>query len=87
MPVLPPQLDVNIALTSALAPKVTSVATYPNGIELCFSQYMDISNINTDNISVLISEQTISRSVYSLNNEKIFNDDSVEYATVFKFVP
>lgn len=43
LPVLPPQIHVNIPLVSTAAPAVSSAAAAPDGVTVCFTQYMDVA--------------------------------------------
>ncbi|MBR3996707.1 MAG: hypothetical protein IKI93_00005, partial [Clostridia bacterium] len=45
LPVPPPQLDVNIAMTSTAAPTVLSAGAASDQIRVVFSQYMDIAQM------------------------------------------
>ena len=43
LPVLPPQIHVNIPLVSTAAPGVSAAAASPDGVTVCFTQYMDVA--------------------------------------------
>ena len=40
LPVPPPQLEVNIAITQVAMPEVKSAKAYEDGVEIEFSKYM-----------------------------------------------
>ena len=48
LPVPPPQMAVNIPLVSKAAPTVSETAAAPNVIKVRFSQYMDISQLQSE---------------------------------------
>lgn len=53
LPVLPPQLDVNIPLVSYEAPKVEEISAKSDGVYITFSKYMDESTVIPDNFELL----------------------------------
>ena len=81
----PPQTDVNISMVSTLAPAVESVVAFTDGIEIHFTQYMDISAINNSNIVVKVGSEVVSGTFRALNAED--NGEGTKYASVFEFVP
>jgi len=52
LPVPPPQLDVNVAMTSYEEPFVSSVNAYRTGVDISFSKYMKSQMLTADNIMV-----------------------------------
>ena len=87
LPVPPPQMEVHYSMTSLDLPTVENVNVYADGIEIRFSQYMDISSINSSNIVISQNGTTVEGKFYPLDAEDSFKNKSVEYATAFKFVP
>lgn len=71
LPVMPPQLDVNIPLVSYTAPEVESVLAKTDGIYITFSKYMDESTLSKNNFSITDYEgKAISFTVEKLDSEK-----------------
>jgi hypothetical protein len=76
LPVAPEQLDVNIALTSNVAPYVESAARTTEGIYIVFSKYMDESTLAADNFLVnayesgSASEQPLALTIRLLDSEE-----------------
>lgn len=87
MPVPPPQTEVHADLVSNAAPEVKSVSVYSTGIRIEFSQYMDMSSVNTSNVSVLSDGVPVSGIIEPLNSEPSFEDPQTEYASIFMFAP
>ncbi len=52
LPVMPPQLNVNIPLVSYAAPEVESAIAKTDGIYVTFSKYMDESTLNEGNFAL-----------------------------------
>ncbi len=82
----PPQLDVNIALTSYANPYVTEVKAYERGINISFSKYMRTATLTPDNIKVISNGATITGTIELLDAEYGFNADE-EFASRIRFVP
>ena len=53
LPVLPPQLDVNIPLVSYTAPVVEEISAKSDGVYIVFSKYMDESTVVPENFELL----------------------------------
>ncbi len=87
LPVPPPQTEVHVAMVSKSAPEVKSVNAYNDGIRIEFSQYMDIGSVNTDNVTVVSNGKSVSGRIEAANAETSFDDENVQYASVFMFVP
>ncbi len=87
LPVPPPQMEVHVAMVSKSAPTVKSVNAYNDAVRIEFSQYMDIDSVNTDNVTVTSGGAEVSGYIEPLNAEASFEDESVEYASIFMFVP
>ena len=87
LPVPPPQMEVHVALVSTANPEVKSVNAYTTRLRIEFSRYMDIGSVNTDNVTVTVDGVPVSGTITPLNSESSFDDPSVEYASIFTFVP
>ena len=86
LPVPPPQLEVNIGMTSYAVPTVTRVNAYEQGIDIAFSKYMRPLTLNTTTISVSKDGSTVVGRIALLNEEE--NPTMGEgYASKIRFVP
>lgn len=85
LPVPPPQLDVNIAMTQNSQPEVRNVHAYDDGVDIEFSKYMLPNTLTTGNILVAINGNAIDGTVEILNAEN--NVNGVSYASKIRFVP
>lgn len=86
LPVPPPQLDVNVAMTQSTPPTVKLMRGYESGITINMSKYMRPATLNTTNLTVTRNGMAVKGSIDILNSEKEPNGDS-EYASKLKFVP
>lgn len=87
LPVPPPQLEINIPMSQAVAPYVVSATGSSSGILLEFSKYMKPATLTADSrIFVTCNGTKIGGSVEMLNLEE---DPYVQqkYASKIKFVP
>ncbi|MBQ8015807.1 MAG: leucine-rich repeat protein [Clostridia bacterium] len=87
LPVPPPQLEVHYSMTSLDAPEVECINAYSDCVEIRFSQYLDISSVNSSNIIITSNGNVIQGTWSPVNAEESFNDSSISYASVFRFVP
>lgn len=87
LPVPPPQLEVNIAMTQNKQPEVVSARAYEDGIEVEFSKYMQPDLLNTENIFVTKNGETAAGSVKLLNEEQSYEGKAETYASKVRFVP
>ncbi|MBQ8767388.1 MAG: Ig domain-containing protein, partial [Clostridia bacterium] len=86
LPVPPPQLEVNIGMNSLSAPEVEYVNVYNDGVEIRFTQYMNIDSINSTNIVITSNGTTISGDFEAIDSG--FNyEETEEYAKTFYFTP
>ena len=69
LPVPPPQLDVNIAMTQLLQPSVKSASAYEDGVEMEFDKYMLGSLLTTQNIIVMADGVPVEGRIEMLNEE------------------
>ena len=87
LPVPPPQLEVNIPMSQAVAPYVESAMGVESGITLVFSKYMKPNTLTkSKHVTVTVNGNNASGDVELLNTEENpFNKE--EYASKIKFVP
>lgn len=85
LPVPPPQLDVNIAMTQNSQPEVRIVHAYDDGVDIEFSKYMLPNTLTTENIFVSANGNTANGTIELLNAEN--NANGVSYASKIRFVP
>ncbi len=86
LPVPPPQLEVNIPITSYEQPTVKAVTGYQNGILIEFSKYMELNDLNNSNIIVTKNGIAIEGAVSLVNSEQAADGGS-SYASKIEFVP
>ena len=93
LPVPPPQLEVNIALTQNKQPEVTEARAYEEGVEVQFDKFMDIATLNPSNIYVTAGGEKLDGEIRlidsSLADEYASEDDAeaTRYASRIRFVP
>ncbi|MBQ4525613.1 MAG: hypothetical protein IJA00_06030, partial [Bacteroidaceae bacterium] len=87
LPVPPPQLEVNIAMTQNKHPEVKAARAYEDGIEVEFDKYMQLDGLTTENIFVTKNGETAAGTVTLLNEEQAYEDNPVKYASKVRFVP
>ena len=85
LPVPPPQLDVNIAMTQQLQPVVKSAKAYSEGIDVEFDKYMDPATLNTENIKLTRNSVAVDGTIELLNEEKVSKDNDQTYASKLLF--
>lgn len=85
LPVPPPQLDVNIAMTQMLQPTVKSGKAYSEGVEMEFDKYMDPATLTTDNIMVTKNGNAVSGTVELLNEEVAYEGQEETFASKVRF--
>lgn len=87
LPVPPPQLEINIPMSQAIAPEVTKARGAESGIWLTFSKYMKPETLTKNGrVSVNCNGKTIKGDVEMLDlEEDPYNKH--EYASKVKFVP
>lgn len=87
LPVPPPQLDVNIAMTQASEPEVKSVKAYEDGVEIEFDKYMKAEGLTTEHIYVITDDEEapiVEGSIELLNGEEI-EENASKLASRVKF--
>ena len=87
LPVPPPQLEVNIAMTQSIQPEVKTACAYEEGITIEFDKYMQPTTLNTDNIFVEKNGQKIAGVVMLVNEEQSYEGNAETYASKVRFVP
>lgn len=85
LPVPPPQLDVNIAMSQMLQPVVKSGKAYSEGVEIEFDKYMDPATLTTDNIKLTKNGVLVDGTINLLNEEKVSDDNPQTYASKLCF--
>lgn len=87
LPVPPPQLEVNIPMSHAVAPNVTNAIGAESGISLTFSKYMKPATLTKNGrVTVTVNGNKVGGDVEMLNlEENPYNKK--EFASRIKFVP
>ena len=87
LPVPPPQLDINIPMSEAVAPYVENAKGVESGITFEFSKYMKPNTLTKSNrVSVTCNGEKVKGDVELLNlEENPYNNE--EYVSKIKFVP
>lgn len=85
LPVPPPQLDVNIAMTQMVQPLVKSGKAYSEGVEIEFDKYMDPATLTTDNIKLTRNSNPVAGTIVLLNEEAVSKDNAQTYASKIRF--
>lgn len=85
LPVPPPQLDVNIAMTQQQQPIVKKASAHEDGVEIEFDKFMDPSTLTTDNIKVTLRDESINGTIELLNEEAIGENNDKTYASKVRF--
>lgn len=84
LPVPPPQLDVNVSMNSLSAPEVSYINAYENGVEIGFTQYMNIDSVNSENIAVTCNGAVVSGEFAPIDAGMNY-EETAEYAKTFMF--
>lgn len=85
LPVPPPQLDVNIAMTQLLQPNVKKVSAFDEGFELEFDKYMDPATLTLENIVLTRNGEPVEGMIELLNEETIGEGQTQTYASKLNF--
>lgn len=85
LPVPPPQLEVNIAMTQAKQPEVKAARAYKDGIEVQFDKYMIPELLTTENIMVLANENLVEGTIELLDEEVSDEGKTDKYASKIRF--
>ena len=86
LPVPPPQVEVNTAIVSKVAPTVSNVNIYDDCIQIIFSQYMKPSTVNSDTVKVYCAGTEVKGSVSPVNTEYNYEKTQL-FASIFTFTP
>ena len=86
LPVPPPQLDVNIAMTQLSQPTVKNAMAYEEGVEIEFDKFMDPATLNVANIQVTLNDAIVNGTVELLNEEAIGENAEQTYASKVRFL-
>lgn len=87
LPVPPPQLEVNIAMTQDRQPEVKAAVAYEDGLEVEFDKYMQPETMTTENIFATKDGVTVEGSIVMKNEEHAYGDGSESYVSRVRFVP
>ena len=85
LPVPPPQLDVNIAMTQLQQPVVKNASAYEEGVEIEFDKFMDPTTLTKDNIVVTLGGNIIDGTIELLNEEAVSENSAQTYASKVRF--
>ncbi len=87
LPVPPPQLEVNIAMTQSRQPEVKTARAYEDAIEVEFDKYMQIESLNTDNVILTKNGEKVAGTVKLMNEEVAYEGNATTYASKLRFIP
>ncbi len=87
LPVPPPQLDVNIAMTQYKQPEIKSAHAYEDGVVVEFDKYMIPALLNADNIFISQNGKYVQGSIEMLNEEYVSDNNDSKYASRVRFIP
>ena len=90
LPVPPPQLEVDIAMTQLTTPEVKEVHAYQDGVELQFDKYMQPETLTPENIYLKVrrgDDETLIKegTVVLLDEEPTYKQDTVTYASKLRY--
>ena len=85
LPVPPPQLDINIAMTQNVQPTVLQARAYEDAVEVEFDKYMMPESLTVENISILQGETPVEGSIQLLNEEVSYEGQTDTYASRIRF--
>lgn len=85
LPVPPPQLEVNVAMTQNRQPEVKSARAFVDAVEIEFDKYMMPEHLTTDNIFVMDGENVVDGSIVLLNEEVSYEGENTKYASKIRF--
>lgn len=87
LPVPPPQLEVNVAMTQNKQPEIKGVKAYADGVVVEFDKYMLPATLNNENIIVNENGKNVEGTVEMLNEEISYEGKTTKYASKVRFVP
>lgn len=85
LPVPPPQLEVNIAMTQLLQPTVASAKAYSEGVEVEFDKYMMPELLTTENIMVMQGDKPVEGTIELLNEDVCYEGETETFASKVRF--
>lgn len=85
LPVPPPQLDINIAMTQNRQPEVKSARAFEDAVELEFDKYMQPELLTTDNIIVMAGDKAVEGTIELLNEEVACEGATETFASKVRF--
>ena len=82
----PIQTDIHIGLISKLFPAIKTIYGYDEGVDLEFTQYMDVETVNTETVTIKdIDGNIVSGSWNAVNAEASGADHRVSLASIYRF--
>ena len=87
LPVPPPQVDVNVGMRAAQAPTAALVSAHSRSIDVVFTQYMDVSTVNSDTVRFLADGQPLAGSWQAEDQRTAPGEPAVTLARTFRFLP
>lgn len=81
LPVPPPQLDVNIAITQSRQPELVKVNAFDKGVEFEFDKFMDPATLTLENIQLTRNGNLVDYNIELLNEEAVGEGQSQTYAS------
>lgn len=85
LPVPPPQLEVNIAMTQNRQPEVKTARAFGDAVEIEFDKYMMPELLTTDNIFIMDGDHIAEGDIVLLNEEVSYEGESTKYASKVRF--
>lgn len=85
LPVPPPQLDVNIAMTQNVQPNVKNARAYEDAVEVEFDKYMLPELLTTGNIIVMVNGMKVEGEIELLNEETSYEGSDKTFASKVRF--
>lgn len=85
LPVPPPQLEVNIAMTQNRQPEVKTARAFGDAVEIEFDKYMMPELLTTDNIFIMDGDHVAEGDIVLLNEEVSYEGESTKYASKVRF--
>ena len=87
LPVPPPQLDVNVAMTQNIQPSVAEVKADKDGIEVIFDKYMIPETLVPENFVVTKNGEPLTGTIELLDEEAAEEGSEIKYASRMRFIP
>ena len=87
LPVPPPQLDVNVAMTQNIQPSVAEVKADKDGIEVIFDKYMIPETLVPENFVVTKNGEPLTGTIELLDEEAAEEGSETKYASRMRFIP